>query len=255
MRCSCSTPRPEVHSFKSEIDCGGQITHRLQVIEARGDSLGLTAEDGSAVFLDGFDAVVLLAIPQARIRSVAYWFLPRLGRDSVVFDIASAKSAAMAAMSEACPELTIFGTHPLFSFAIGTIAGQTLIICPSHTVPDAHEWLSLAFEAAGGTVKTMTAEEHDLAMTYVQTAAHQALVVFADVVGSSGLDLEVDLWASRTPQFETLLVMASRVPNHRASRDDRVHTTLNFGAPRCGRDGRSVGTASQDHTIRVVGRH
>ena len=185
--------------------------HRARVIESADVRFTLESEDGTELRLDGVDAAVLLAVPQAKIGPVAQWLLPRLGPDSVVFDLASEKSSSIAAMSKARPELAVFGTHPLFSYAVGSVYGQTLIICPSLVDPDAHEWLSVAVDEAGGTVKTTTAERHDVVMAYVQTAAHQALVVFADVIGTSGRDLEEDLWSLRTPQFETLLAMASRV--------------------------------------------
>ena len=48
-------------------------------------------------------------------------------------------------------------------------------------------------------------------MAYVQAASHQALLAFADVIATSGHDIEGELWKLRTPVFETLLGLAARV--------------------------------------------
>ena len=45
--------------------------------------------------------------------------------------------------------------------------------------------------------------------------AHQALLGFASAVVDSGLDLQDDIWAARTPLFETLFGLAVRVLDER----------------------------------------
>jgi prephenate dehydratase len=89
--------------------------------------------------------------------------------------------------------------------------GQIFAVCPSAVSPDAHRWLVSAIESAGGTVNELAPARHDEIMRYVQAASHQALLTFAEVIGGSGLDLEKDLWANRTPVFELLMSLTSRV--------------------------------------------
>src|SRR5690606_7734595 len=55
--------------------------------------------------LGALDAAVMMAVPQAALPRAARWLLPRLGRGSVVFDIASEKSAALAALGNGDPDL------------------------------------------------------------------------------------------------------------------------------------------------------
>lgn len=189
---------------------------RAQVVEpsSAAGTTRLVGADGAEVDQAGLaalDAAVMMAVPQAKLPLAARWLLPLVGRSSVVFDIASEKSAALAALGNGDPDVVVFGTHPLFGHSVGTIDGQTVVICPSLRAPDAHAWLAAAVEAAGGAVKVMAPERHDLVMAYVQTATHQALLTLAEVVASSGLDIERDLWECRTPQFETLMAMMSRV--------------------------------------------
>lgn len=196
--------------FEIPVQCQ-RTFRRAQVVDELERAPRLVDESGANVALPDADAAVLLAVPRSKLGSVAAWLMPHLGSGSMVFDLGSEKSGSLAAMANARDDLIIFGTHPLFGNAVGTFKGQTVVMCPSLVHRSAHHWLARAIEAAGGTVEEMSPEKHDLAMTYVQTAAHQALMTFADVVGSSGLDVDEDLWKVRTPQFETLLGMASRV--------------------------------------------
>ncbi len=56
----------------------------------------------------------------------------------------------------------------------------------------------------------LSADDHDRSMSYVQTMAHQSLLNLIDAVAESGLDLE-ELWEVRTPLFEALFGLATRV--------------------------------------------
>lgn len=187
-------------------------TRRLQVIlSPEGAPVGLCDVDGKTVPVPDDDAVVFFGVEHAQLVSVGPWLLPQVGAGSVVFDITSEKTTAMLAMIDAAPKLAVFGTHPLFSPSVGAIEGQTVVVSPSVRHPDAHLWLMGLLDRAGAFAKEMSVSRHDEAMRFVQTASHQALLTFADVVGTSGLDVERDLWECRTREFEALLALSSRV--------------------------------------------
>ncbi len=154
---------------------------------------------------------VLLAVPVSTLTSVAAWLLPRLHPSAIVVDTSMDRATAARTLESARPGLINIGLHALFGIMAISPEGQIFAVCPSVVAPDAHRWLVLAIEAAGGTVNELAPERHDEIMRYVQAASHQALLTFADVIGSSGLDLERDLWANRTPVFELLMSLASRV--------------------------------------------
>lgn len=181
---------------------------------------GVVRDDGTAGALDGTGATidlgaaparVCLAVPQSELPSVAADLLPALHPGSVVFDTSSAKVAALATLRAARQDVSIFGIHPLFGPSVKSMDGQTVVVCPSAAVPGAHGWLVDLVTAAGGIVELASPEQHDRIMAYVQSASHQALLTFADVIASSGHDIEGELWKLRTPVFETLLGLASRV--------------------------------------------
>lgn len=168
-------------------------------------------ESDVAIDLSVAPARVCLAVPQAELPRVAAYLLPLLSPESVVFDTSSAKVAALATLRAARHDVSVFGIHPLFGPAVKSMDGQTVVISPSSAAPASHEWLVDLVSAAGGIVELASPEEHDRVMAYVQSASHQALLAFADVIANSGHDIEAELWRLRTPVFETLLGLACRV--------------------------------------------
>ncbi len=168
-------------------------------------------ESGAAIDLSATTARVCLAVPQSELPRVAAYLLPALHANSIVFDTSSAKVAALATLRAARPDVSVFGIHPLFGPAVKSMDGQTVVVCPTAAAPSGHEWLVDLVSRAGGIVETASAEAHDQIMAYVQSASHQALLVFADVIANSGHEIEGELWKLRTPVFETLLGLASRV--------------------------------------------
>ena len=155
-------------------------------------------------------AVFCLAVPQSDVALLAVSLLPLLHKKSVVFELSACKSTALETLQGVRPELVVFGVHPLCSPAVSSLDGQTIVICPSSSHPDAHDWLAEMVTANGGLVEIATPEDHDAVMSYVQIAAHQALLSFAEVLTAS--DHSIDhLWKYRTPLFELLLSLCSRV--------------------------------------------
>jgi prephenate dehydratase/prephenate dehydrogenase len=154
---------------------------------------------------------VLLAVPVATLASVAAWLLPLLHPSAIVVDTSMDRATAAHTLESFRPGLINVGLHALFGIMANSPEGQIFALCPSAVSPNAHRWLASAIESAGGTVNELTPARHDEIMRYVQAASHQALLTFAEVIGGSGLDLEQDLWANRTPVFELLMSLTSRV--------------------------------------------
>jgi prephenate dehydratase/prephenate dehydrogenase len=153
---------------------------------------------------------VCIAVPQKEVGNVGQWLLPALAPDAVIFDNSSSKVGTLATLAQVRTDLAVFGFHPLFGPTTPGAAGQSFVFCPSWVNRTAHAWLADLVRFAGGLVSEMTAERHDMIMSYIQTATHQSLLLFTDVVGMSGFDLD-ELWAFRTPMFEGMLSLATRV--------------------------------------------
>ena len=159
----------------------------------------------------GDAAVVIIAVPLAKLRAVAVDVFGRAPQNVTVIECSHNRTRADHLLRGVRHDAVIVGLHALFGVNAPRADGQTFVVCPDPAAPDAHRWLSSALETAGGTVNEMDAARHDEIMLTVQTATHQALLTFADVVGHSGLDIEGDLWANRTPVFELLLALSTRV--------------------------------------------
>ena len=159
---------------------------------------------------DGNVAIVI-AVPLATLRAVAVDVFGFASHHVTVIECSHNRTRADDVLRRVRPDAVIVGLHALFGVNAPRADGQTFVVCPDPVATDAHRWLSSALETAGGTVNEMDAARHDEIMLTVQTATHQALLTFADVVGHSGLDIERDLWANRTPVFELLLALSTRV--------------------------------------------
>jgi prephenate dehydratase/prephenate dehydrogenase len=153
------------------------------------------------------NACVVVCVPLSQVSDVVKWIDGSIDKSCLVIDTSHNRTRA----AEAWGRVQTVGLHPLFGLTAPSAAGQTFVMCPVDGDPTGPAWVRSAVERVGGTVNEMTNAHHDQVMSVVQNAAHQALLSFADVVGSSGLDLEHDLWANRTPVFELLTALAVRV--------------------------------------------
>ncbi|MDX6230010.1 MAG: chorismate mutase / prephenate dehydratase [Frankiales bacterium] len=168
--------------------------------------------DSARISVDTDGLVVCLAVPRTALPQVVRNLVTAGGEASLVV-VAPNMGQALAAVDDHVPGRPVVAIHPLFDSSARSLEGHTVYLARSGE--PAYGWLVDAVQRAGGFVKLGTAEGHDAAMSSVQAAAHQALLVFADAVTRSGLDLQEDLWAARTPLFESLFGLATRVLDQR----------------------------------------
>src|SRR4051794_9091899 len=171
---------------------------------------GLRSLDGSAFDLGASNLAVCLAVPTENLGEALTVLDGVLDESAVVFDTSPTKRVSTELITSKCGNRAVFGVHALFDATARALDGQTVFVVPSEQPghEHAHEWLVDAITSRGGVVKFGTAARHDESMSYVQTMAHQSLLALVDAITSSGLDLEKDLWESRTPLFESLLGLA-----------------------------------------------
>ena len=167
---------------------------------------------GDPVVVDTEGLVVCLAVPRTALPDVVRNLVTPDGEANLVV-VAANMGQGLAAVEEHVPGRALVTIHPLFDSSARSMEGHTVYLAASGE--PGYGWLVDAVQQAGGFLKLGTARGHDAAMSYVQAAAHQALLVFADAVTRSGLDLQEDLWAARTPLFESLFGLATRVLDQR----------------------------------------
>lgn len=160
---------------------------------------------------DGTSALVVVAVPPKQIPTAVAPLRPDLVGGSTVAVISEGLVDAIAAVSAVLPQLDVIGVHPLFERSAPSLEGQIVYVVPPAFNGSSHVELTDLVRAAGGIVKVGEATRHDKIMMYVQAAAQLTLLNIADVLSRADLDLEEDLWATRTPLFESLFGLAARV--------------------------------------------
>ncbi len=171
----------------------------------------LVDRDGQPLNLPTDNVLFVVAVPLDNTSEVADWLSPMVGDHSTVVVVSHDLQQTIREFTSQLGSTPVVGLHALFGTLVDRADGQTFVLCPSTASPTAHEWLSSCIDRVGGSTNVADPQRHDEIMTFVQTAAHHSLLTFADVIGRSGLHLEKDLWAYRTPVFELLLSLAGRV--------------------------------------------
>lgn len=162
--------------------------------------------DQLAGFRPGVETFLCFAVPDAGLPEALHTAAAFDADTTTVLVVADHLQAPLDEARRAFRHARVVGCHPLFERAALSAQGQTFYL--------AHPGVAMLQDLitdAGGLIETGPADHHDHVMTYVQRATHLALLSFVQVLVGSGLDLHDDLWAARTPLFEALFSMTSRV--------------------------------------------
>jgi prephenate dehydratase/prephenate dehydrogenase len=170
----------------------------------------LDNESGELIVTSG-DVEVFLAVPDRALFEI----MTAIDAAGVNVDMFTVATDHMATTLGIAHQLAVgrpvAGVHLLAEQSVQRASGQTIFLVRDEHAPKSSMWFEELIRRAGAVVKADTARTHDQAMAIVQGLSHRTLIAFADAVTASGLDLERDLWESRTPLFETLLGLSARV--------------------------------------------
>ena len=160
-------------------------------------------------------SLVMLAVPEEQIETVAARLLPRLQPGTAVFDVTSTKTRAMAAMERHAPDgVSILGLHPLFGPAVPDAIGQTFVMVPTErTDRTFYAWLMQLLRSQGAIIEETTAITHDHYMLLVQTLTHYAYLVFGKALAkASQSDYNFDeSFRFSTPPYNILMAFTARI--------------------------------------------
>ena len=206
----------------------------------------------------GADLVVCLAVPRSALTNICRWLVPVLPAGAAIVHVSASLRAPLDDLRTLAPTHAVVGVHPLADTSARFLDGQTILVVPDEGDPStggdaaaAPAWLLDDVHHAGGIAKVLSAADHDRSMSYVQTMAHQSLLNLIDAVAASGLDLE-ELWEVRTPLFEALFGLATRVVS-----ESREATTAEIQALLDGERVAGELAAAAERTTEAVasGRH
>ncbi len=173
------------------------------------DAGGILDGNGRPVDLSAPQTVVILALPAAVLPNGIRRIVPLLAPDAALAVVSHGMVRALGAAHEQAPGRPAYGIHPLFDLTARSLDGETVYLVPGAD-GRGHQWLVELVRAHGGTVRFGEAERHDESMAIVLALTHQSLLGLAGAVAESGLDLHEDIWAVRTPLFESLFGLAVR---------------------------------------------
>ncbi|MBK8869333.1 MAG: prephenate dehydratase domain-containing protein [Dermatophilaceae bacterium] len=215
-----STPHTTSTGYAGRLTCA---------VTAPGSPTPVDLKTGAPLDLSAELTTVCFAVPPAALASLAAAITPALAPTASLFVTAQSMVPALEALTAAAGERPAYGLHPLFDVTSRQLEGQAVYVVPAGDPHgNAHRWLVELLRERGAAVKFGTAAKHDRSMGYVQGMAHQALLGFASAVVDSGLDLQDDIWAARTPLFETLFGLAVRVLDERTQANSAaIQTALN----------------------------
>ena len=186
--------------------------------------------------------VALVAVPAEARPGVARWLAGlTVAPDQVV--VAGAPLEGITDALAVLPDSVVrYGLHPLFDIDITHPFGQIVVVSPLTVDSPEPRWLIELLERVGAFVNFDAARHHDDAMNFVQTLTHQVLLSFVQSLVDSELDLREELWNFRTPLFESLLSLATRVLSERgqanvariqiSSRSDEIAAALEHATRR-----------------------
>lgn len=133
------------------------------------------AQPGSASLAEAArQPVVVLAVPVARLAEAARAIAPHLQPGALVIEVCSIKTHPLAVLRGILPDgVELLGTHPLFGPQSGRdgIAGLRMVLCPDRPSPRTRLAARL-LRRLGLAVVSMTPEEHDRQMAWVQGLTH-----------------------------------------------------------------------------------
>lgn len=173
------------------------------------------ADDDRPITTVAPDTVVLVAVPAEARPGVARWLAGLTVAPAQVVVAGAPLEGITDALAVLPDPVARYGLHPLFDIDITHPFGQIVVVSPLIVDSPAPLWLIELLERVGAFVNFDADRHHDAAMNFVQTLTHQALLAFVQSLVDSGLDLQRDLWDFRTPLFESLLSLATRVLSER----------------------------------------
>ncbi len=182
----------------------------LDLIEASESVRDVRYEKGIEQFIlesKRFD-LVILALPEMVALKFIQSIDPVLESETLVVDTLSVKSNISAKVKSLSLDVEYLSINPMFAPSIGFL-NQTVLAVPIKTGSRTMEFLSL-LGTWGTTIKTLTAEEHDLATAQLQSLTHATIMAFGLALAKGGYDIN-QLLSIASPPHKVMLSLIARI--------------------------------------------
>lgn len=134
--------------------------------------------------------------------------LPLLPVDCILTDFTSIKQQPLDAMLK-IHSGSVIGLHPMFGPDVISLAKQLIVCCQGRESHKAN-WLLDQFKIWGARVEHISAEQHDLNMSFIQSLRHFTTFVYGINLKKSAASIE-QLLALSSPIYRLELMMVGRL--------------------------------------------
>ncbi len=149
--------------------------------------------------------IVIVSVPISETQKVIKSIVPQMPKDSLLTDVTSFKIMPLEEMKDA-PCATL-GMHPLFGPSANRAMGIKIVFCHQKN-NDYVVFLKNLFIKTGIEIITLTPEEHDYQMAYIQAFTHTINLLYAKIIFENKNMIENKLV---TPIFTLQTLVMGRV--------------------------------------------
>lgn len=152
--------------------------------------------------------LVIVCVPIKHTLTVLEQLQPYLTEQMILADFTSVKSQPLAKMLEV-HQGAVVGLHPMFGPDITSFAKQVVACCHGR-FSERYQWLLEQMQIWGAKIETITAAEHDQAMTYIQALRHFSTFAYGLHLSEQPVKLS-QLLALSSPIYRLELAMIGRL--------------------------------------------
>jgi prephenate dehydrogenase len=152
--------------------------------------------------------VVVISVPISDTVDIIREIGPLLPKESLLMDMASLKTASVAAMVESSAA-EVIACHPLFGPQVASPENQHIVLCPVRSVKWL-PWLKEVLERGGALLVEATPEKHDELMSVVQGMNHFNTIMMGLALSRVAAPI-VRIAPFTTPLFNEKLNMIKKI--------------------------------------------
>ncbi|GAA6173275.1 bifunctional chorismate mutase/prephenate dehydrogenase [Colwellia sp. KU-HH00111] len=167
--------------------------------------------------------LVIVAVP-IRLTSMVIHHLNNLPDDCILADFTSIKESPLYEMMKV-HQGPVVGLHPMFGPDVTGLIKQTIIVCDGRDKSQ-YQWLLKQFQVWGAKTYSVSAHEHDQAMSMVQVMRHFSTIAYGYHLMAEGADIE-NLVNMSSPIYRLELIMVGRL----FAQDPILYSDIIFSNP------------------------
>ncbi|MCF6807190.1 bifunctional chorismate mutase/prephenate dehydrogenase [Thiotrichales bacterium 19S9-12] len=157
--------------------------------------------------------LVLISVPIDITASVIKEVAPLLSEDTILCDFTSIKEKPLELMLKYHKGPTL-GLHPMFGPTITNSRNQVIVHCPGRN-QEQYQWFLDLLHSFGFTLESLSAEEHDMLMNFIQGIEHFSTFCLGSFLNQQGVNLN-QLLKLASPVYQMELNIVGRLFNQSA---------------------------------------